>query len=76
MNFSSIIVNLLKGITNLGQTLYDVVNYSVDISWLSKLFSFFGSNIDLPSSVNLIGLIFSIGAIPLAVVIVYSIFKP
>lgn len=76
MDISAMLVSLLKGITSLGQKIYDVINYSVDISWVGDVLNFFGAEVSFPDSVSLLGLIFSIGAIPLAAIIIYSIFKP
>lgn len=76
MDISSIIVSLLEGITTLGQKIYDILTYSVNIKWVSDVMNFFGAELTIPNEVNLLGLIFTIGAIPLAVIIIYSIFKP
>lgn len=76
MNITSFIVSLLQNITTLGQKLYDVVNYKVNLSWITNILEFLHSDLTLPKEVSIFTLIFGISAIPLAIIIVYSIFKP
>lgn len=75
MDISSLIVTLLKGITGLGEKLYDALTYKVDLSWVTDVLGFLHSDLALPNEVSILGLLLSVGAIPLAIVIIYSIFK-
>lgn len=77
MQVMSFLMELLQGISSIVNKIQDVLTYKVDISWLVDLLDFFGADIgDLPSNVSLMGLLLTIGALPLAIVIIYSIFKP
>lgn len=74
-NVGNLIFEIMQNLIGFTSKLYDVVNYQVNIEWISKILSFFGANIDLPNSISLIGIIGSVSAVALVVIIIYNIFK-
>lgn len=77
MQVMSFLLEILQGISSLVSRIQEVLTYKVNISWLVDLLDFFGADIgDLPTNVSLMGLLLTVGALPLAIIIIYSIFKP
>ena len=74
-NVGNLIFEIMQNFVGFTSKLYDVVNYQVDITWISKILSFFGANVDLPTNISLLGIIGSISAVALVVIIIYNIFK-
>lgn len=76
MNATNLITTALKGIYDFGVKLYEIVNYSVSIKWLKDILDFLGSDIDLPENISILGFLTTMSVIPIAIIIIYSIFKP
>lgn len=74
-NIGEFIFNIIKILKDLASKLYDVVNYQVNIEFINKIMSFFGSDLDIPNSISLLSIIGSLGAVTLVVLIIYNIFK-
>lgn len=74
-NIGLFMVDILKILVSLPSKLYSVLTYKVNIKWLADLLDFFKVKLDLPSSISLLAIIGSLGAVTLVAIIVYNIFK-
>lgn len=66
------IIIILKDLAN---KLYEVINYQVNIKFVTKILDFFNVTIELPEQISLLSIIGSISAVTLVVIIIYNIFK-
>lgn len=74
-NIGDFLLKILRLLVELPTKLYEALNYEVSINWLSKLLKFFGADVGLPEYVSLIGILGTISAVTLVIVIIYNIFK-
>ena len=75
MNIGYFIFTISKNLMQLGTKLYDVFTTDVDISWVSKILSFFNSSVSLPETISLSYILGGISAIALLGIIIYNVFK-
>lgn len=75
MNVGQFIFTISKALMDLGTKLYEVFTYPVNISFVSKILAFFGSDLGLPESISLSYILGGIGAVALLVLIIYNVFK-
>lgn len=75
MNVGYFMFNIIKSIMDLGQKLYDIFTYEVDISFVTKTLRFFGSELDIPNTISLSYILGGASAVVLLVLIIYSVFK-
>ena len=75
MNVGYFMYSIMKTIMDLGNKLYDVFTHEVDISFVNKMMSFFGSELEIPNTISLSYIIGGASAIVLVILIIYSIFK-
>lgn len=75
VNIGSFMFTILKYLVELPKKLYEVINYQVNIGWVSNVLNFFGADLQLPSSISLITILGSLGAVTLVILIIYNIFK-
>lgn len=74
-NVGELMFNIIKILKDLTQKLYEVVNYQVDITFVTKVMDFFGASLQLPNTISLISLIGGVSAVTLVIIIIYNIFK-
>ena len=74
-NIGSFMYNVLQILVGLPSKLYSMLTYEVDISWISKILSFFDAEINMPNTISLLALIGSVSAVVLVGIIIYNIFK-
>lgn len=77
MNFNvgNLLFTISKGLVDITQKLYDALTYNISIDWLNKILKFFGANINLPASINLLWIFTGASAIIIVTIIIYNIFK-
>lgn len=77
MNFNvgDLMFSIIKTLVDLPSKLYTVLTYEVDISWITKIFSFFNAEVGLPENISLWSMFATIGAVALVGIIIYNIFK-
>lgn len=75
MNVGYFMFNIIKSIMDLGQKLYEIFTYEVDISFVTKTLRFFGSELDIPNTISLSYILGGASAVVLLVLIIYSVFK-
>lgn len=75
MNVGYFMFNIIKSVMDLGQKLYDIFTYEVDISFVTKTLRFFGSELDIPETLSLSYILGGASAVVLLVLIIYSVFK-
>ncbi len=75
MNVGYFMFNIIKSVMDLGQKLYDIFTYEVDISFVTKTLRFFGSELDIPNTISLSYILGGASAVVLLVLIIYSVFK-
>lgn len=76
VNMGSFFFEITQYIINLTQTIYDILNIQINISFVSSVLSFFGSSAEIPTYISLLSIISTIGATGLLAIIIYNIFKP
>ena len=74
-NIGDFLLKILRLLVELPTKLYEMLNYEVSIKWLSKIFEFFGTDIGLPENISLIGVLGTVSAVTLVIMIIYNIFK-
>ena len=74
-NIGDFLLKILRLLVELPTKLYQVLNYGVSIKWLSRIFNFFGADIGLPDYVSLLGILGTVSAVTLVIIIIYNIFK-
>ena len=74
-NIGDFLLKILRLLVELPTKLYQVLNYEVSIKWLSRIFNFFGADIGLPDYVSLLGILGTVSAVTLVIIIIYNIFK-
>lgn len=75
MNVGYFMFNIIKSVMDLGQKLYEIFTYEVDISFVTKTLRFFGSELDIPNTISLSYILGGASAVVLLVLIIYSVFK-
>ena len=75
MNIGYFIFSISKSLMELGNKLYQLFTYEIDISFVSKIMSFFGSNIDIPDTLSLSYLLGGASVVLLITLIAYNVFK-
>ena len=75
INIGHFIYTIIRAVMNLGQKLYDMFTYQVDISFVSKLLGFFKADIALPETISLSYILGGMSAVVLLGLIVYNVFK-
>lgn len=74
-NIGDFLFKILRLLVELPNKLYQMLNYEVSIKWLSKIFNFFGAEIGIPDYISLIGVLGTVSAVTLVIMIIYNIFK-
>lgn len=75
-NMGSFFYEITQYIINLTSTIYNILNIQINISFVSSILSFFGSNAEIPTTISLLSIISTLGATGLLAIITYNIFKP
>ena len=75
INIGHFIYTIIRAVMNLGQKLYDMFTYQVDITFVSKLLGFFKADIALPETISLSYILGGMSAVVLLGLIVYNVFK-
>lgn len=75
INIGSFIYSIIRSVMNLGQKLYEMFTYQVDITFVSKLLGFFKADIAIPESISLSYILGGMSAVVLLGLIIYNVFK-
>lgn len=75
MNVGHFIFTIARSLMDLGSKLYDMFTTQVDISFINKILSFFGSNIDIPNTISLSYLLGGASVTLLLGLLIYNVFK-
>ena len=75
-NMGAFFYEITQYIINLTSTIYNILNIQINISFVSSVLSFFGSNAEIPTTISLLSIISTLGATGLLAIIIYNIFKP
>lgn len=67
------IFNISKSILGLGEKLYQVLTQSVNISWVSKIVSFFGASLEIPNEISLFWILTGGSVAVLAILIIAKV---
>lgn len=74
-NVGDFMWSIITILINLTQKLYDAINYEVSIKWLKNALKLIGVSLDIGDTISLIGIIATLGAGALIIIIIYNIFK-
>jgi len=75
-NFGGFLITIMQALLELPTKLYTALTTTVNISWVSKLLSFFGvDNLSLPNEISLIYILGGASGILILTLILYRIFK-
>lgn len=74
-NIGDFMFDIIKTLTKFTQKLYDLVNYKFSLKWLANALKIFNSNIELPESITLLGILGILSVGTLAVLIIYNMFR-
>lgn len=75
MNIGHFMFNIARNLMELGGKLYDIFTYQIDISFVSKMLSFFNASIEIPETISLSYIIGGMSGVILIGLIIYNIFK-
>lgn len=75
MNIGHFLFSISRKLMDLGQKLYELFTMEVDITWATKILSFFNSDISLPDSISFSYILGGISAVALLAIIIYNVFK-
>lgn len=75
MNVGHFIFTIARSLMDLGTKLYELFTTQVDISFVNKILSFFGSSMDIPNTISLSYLLGGASVTLLLALIIYNVFK-
>lgn len=75
MNIGHFMFDIARKLMELGGKLYDMFTYQIDISFVSKMLSFFNASIEIPKTISLSYIIGGMSGVILIGLIIYNIFK-
>lgn len=75
-NMGEFFFDITQYIIKLTSKIYNILNIQINISFVNRVLSFFGTNADIPNTISLLSIISTLGATGLLAIIIYNIFKP
>lgn len=74
-NIGDFMFSIIKTLTQFTSKLYEVINYQVSIKWLKTALSIINISLDSPDYISLFGIIGTLSAGAIVIIIIYNIFK-
>lgn len=75
MNIGLFLYNLANAALEIGKKLTQAFTMQINISWITKIFDFFGANVELPETISISYILTGASAVLLLTFIIYRLVK-